>query len=159
MLHLYEYSFNEILNSYTFITVNGVEYFVYFTDGSNYFEKYKQFASSVYMFGFYSKPIKKLSSDILVRDTIVSILKDYFENNKEHILLYVCEQTDGLQYHRKRKFNGWFHLANESNIVKEDLDIIFENNITCLSVLYHNSNVHAEEIALALSNFESEFLK
>ncbi len=155
----YNYLHNKDINSYTFITVHGIEYFVYLADGSHYFEKYPQFAAYVIMFGFYTNPVKNIPADKNVRITITQIITNYFIANEDKILLFVCEQGDGKQFFRMKKFNGWFTLAGNLKIVKTDLEIPFDNGFTYLSVLYHKRNIHANEIEKALQNFEQDFLK
>ena len=50
---------------------------------------------------------KKSPNDLKVRDTIISIIDEFFEQNNS-TLLYICETGDKKQALRNRLFERWF---------------------------------------------------
>ena len=56
----------------------------------------------------------KSPRDSKVRDTILSIVQEFFEKNQAG-LLYICETGDGMQKMRNRLFKYWFSLYGESD--------------------------------------------
>ena len=153
----YNFLYNEADNSYSFATVNDVRYFVYFSDGSNYFPQYPDISSRVYLFGFLTQS-KIVPADSRVRDTIIKIVIEYFKNNTHNILLYVCDTNNQQEIHRSRKFNSWYQMVPNSGIVKLDQVISFDNN-NYISILYHEHNPYAAEINDAFTNLEKDLFK
>lgn len=66
-----------------------------------------------YMFNISNINGQKSPRDIKVRNTIISIINNFFEEN-EVALLYICETCDSKQAMRNRLFESWFAYANES---------------------------------------------
>lgn len=48
--------------------------------------------------------------DVKVRDTVIAIIKEFFQNN-ELCMLYICDTSDGRQKSRHRIFSYWFEQA------------------------------------------------
>lgn len=58
---------------------------------------------------------KKSPRDYKVRDTILTIVENFFDNNVA-ALLYICETGDGKQMARGRLFAYWFQNSSQSKL-------------------------------------------
>jgi Family of unknown function (DUF6169) len=120
---------------YRFSNSDGIEYQVYFSDGSGYFEHHP-FASRVEIFGF--RPILYSYSvyDRRVAETVVYILIKYFFKT-ELIVIFVCDEKDKRQANRSRLFNLWFNKYNDDSF--EKIDLVFEER-TFVSAIISKTN-------------------
>jgi hypothetical protein len=119
--NLNPYDYKQINDKdYRFLNADGIEYQVYFSDGSGYFEHY-HFAKCIEIFGF--RPLSDSYSvyDKRVAETIVFILIQCFTKN-DLILTFVCDEKDRRQANRSRLFNRWFNQYNDGSFEKIDLD-------------------------------------
>ena len=57
----------------------------------------------------------KVSHSKWVKDTIISIILGFFENNND-ILLYICDTDDGREANRNRLFIKWFTEAADKSL-------------------------------------------
>ena len=103
-------------NVYRFITDYGVEIAISF-DFDDLLEN-----GEAYMFNITNVNRQKSPRDIKVRDAIVAIIDNFFEENSV-ALLYICETGDSKQAMRNRLFESWFAYANE----KEQYTIMVAN--------------------------------
>jgi hypothetical protein len=113
LLHLYSISTTEEGYKY-FTTDSGLTYFLYFTE---YYLKGSEGEDIMAMsFGFYHKPnvIENRKYDPKVKETILHIISDFFETNKEMGLSFICVVRDGYGRHRKITFNKWYKEANDA---------------------------------------------
>ncbi len=120
---------------YRFLNSEGIEYQVYFSDGSGYFEIHL-FSINVEIFGF--KPLSNSYSnnDNRVEETIIYILVKYlFE--KQPIIMFVCDEKDKRQANRSRLFNIWFNKYNDDSF--EKIDLVFEDR-TFVSAIISKMN-------------------
>ncbi|WP_143056596.1 DUF6169 family protein [Chitinophaga sp. YR573] len=60
--------------------------------------------------GFYHEPliVENRKYDPKVKNTILQIITDFFENNKEMSTIYICSTSDGYGRHRRITFNKWY---------------------------------------------------
>lgn len=103
-------------NVYRFFTDYGVEIAISF-DFDDLLE-----SSEAYMFNITNVNRQKSPRDIKIRDAIVAIIDNFFEENSV-ALLYICETGDSKQAMRNRLFESWFAYANE----KEQYTIMVAN--------------------------------
>ena len=95
-------------DTYSFITDSSIEIFVSF-------EKDDILQSGLsYQFGISNPKGSKSPRDSKVRETILSIVQEFFEKNQAG-LLYICETGDGMQRMRNRLFKYWFSIYGESD--------------------------------------------
>ena len=94
--------------TYSFITDSSIEIFVSFEQ-----DDILQSGLS-YQFGISNPKGSKSPRDSKVRDTILSIVQEFFIKNQA-ALLYICETGDGMQRMRNRLFKYWFCLYGESD--------------------------------------------
>ncbi len=124
------YDYKQINNKdYRFLNDDGIEYQVYFSDGSGYFEEHL-FANYVEIFGF--RPLSDTYTfyDKRVAETVIYILSTYFNKNNS-IIIFVCDEKDKRQANRSRLFTFWFKKYNDDSL--EKIDLVFEKHTVCFS--------------------------
>ena len=79
--------------------------------------------------------------DSLIGATISEIFKHFFVN-KENVVIYACDNSDGRGTARNRKFNQWFAYFGNFNYIKFDLLLGEDNNDEkiFLSMTLHSRN-------------------
>ena len=92
-------------NTYRFVTEYGVEIAISF-DLDDILE-----SGESYMFNITNVNKQRSPRDLKVRDTVISIIDNFFEVNSV-ALLYICETGDRKQAMRNRLFDSWFAYAN-----------------------------------------------
>ena len=113
VLHsLHPYDFRKTDDAtYYFETDNGLKYRSYFIEIPSTFY-------TLYSFSF-DKEEGSVAYDKRVKDTIVTILADFFDADN-YILGYTCDVTDGREMARKRLFDSWFKQENDGSLRKID---------------------------------------
>lgn len=91
---------------YKFVSDYGVSFSVAF-DKDNLLQ-----SGLSYQFALTNYEGKKSPRDYKVRDTVLSIVEEFFSKN-EAALLYICETGDGMQKMRSRLFHFWFGIYTE----------------------------------------------
>ena len=92
-------------NTYRFVTEYGVEIAISL-DLDDILE-----SGESYMFNITNVNKQRSPRDLKVRDTVISIIDNFFEVNSV-ALLYICETGDRKQAMRNRLFDSWFAYAN-----------------------------------------------
>jgi hypothetical protein len=113
---------------FSFVTDSNIEYICYFSSYSEYFKDYPTVISSK-IFAFNLEPVdkkKKISgTDKRIADTVVTIVGDFL-NSKINAVVYVCDNSDGRESARARKFLSWYrfyeHPSHKIIKVSGDLD-------------------------------------
>lgn len=137
-LNPYEH-FSRNLN-YTFTTSSGIEYYVYFTETSGYFEHVPEINDDIVTFGFHpltddsegffydpATGIKRKSRiDLRVSDTIASIIHDFLFTYPYKCPSFLCDDTDGREKCRQKLFRKW---ANYFPRFAELPSSIYENRV------------------------------
>lgn len=121
--------------TYSFITDSSIEIFISF-------EKDDILQTGIsYQFGISNPKGAKSPRDSKIRDTILSIVHEFFEKNQA-ALLYICETGDGMQKMRNRLFKYWFSLCGESDDYHFQPMTIFDEegneNFAALIIKYDN---------------------
>jgi hypothetical protein len=138
---------------YSFVTATGVEYICYFTPYGEYFKNYPAAISSK----FYSfnleladKKNKPKGVDKRIADTVITIVGDYLAS-KTNAVVYVCDNSDGRQAARARKFLSWFdYFDHPSNkIVKVTSNFTVGGLFIYSSLLIHKKNKRFNDMVLA----------
>ena len=103
-----------------FITRTQTEYRVYFYPTKDYFENIPEgglIYQRGYHFGFTKvapNENKVEPPDMMVGNTIVNVVKEFFESyGEENILIFHCDDFDGKKHKRAKVFDEWF-MANET---------------------------------------------
>lgn len=111
----YPYS-KSIDGEYRFVTDNGVEYIAYFN-------KVPIESCVVYNFVFAKSTVGRYGMDPRIRNTILSIISDFWDDYEE-VILFVCDSSDGRSECRMRLFHYWYKiLNNDNNVTKIDYSV------------------------------------
>jgi hypothetical protein len=100
-------------NVYFFFTRFKVGYLVKFKPSFYVLDADPVIADNVYelVIARIEKPEGPIPPDERILYTIAAIAEDFFEK-EENIAIYVCDDSDGREQARKRKFDGWFVYLN-----------------------------------------------
>ena len=145
--NLLPYLILETEQGFYFDNEQGVTYYVYFTDATGYFPD-SDYGDYLKIFGF--EPTSESNGtgfDQRTSETLLYLLVKFFEQDSRNVALYVCDQTDGRQAHRKRLFERWFRQYATKSFVKFDEE--FED-IVYISAITSSQNP-------LLERFESDF--
>ena len=138
---------------YSFVTESGIEYICYFTPYGEYFKKYPSAISSqFYSFNLElaNKKIKPKSIDKRIADTVIIIVGDYL-SSKTNAVVYVCDNSDGREAARNRKFLSWFDYYDHpsSKIVKVTSNFTVGGLFIYSSLLVHKKNKRFNDMVFA----------
>ena len=111
----YPYS-KSIDGEYRFVTDKGIEYIAYFN-------KVPIESCVVYNFVFAKSTAGRYGKDPKIRNTILSIISDFWDDYEE-VILFVCDSSDGRSECRMRLFHYWYKiLNNDNNVTKIDYSV------------------------------------
>lgn len=96
----YRVGYDEVAESYDFVTDSGVHLSVAFDSAELIIH-----SGEAYQLIITNSNYKKSPGDRKVKDTILCIVEEFFEQNQA--LLYICETGDGKQRGRNRLFEIW----------------------------------------------------
>lgn len=106
----YQYTKN-IDGEYRFLTDKGIEYIAYFN-------RVPIESCIVYNFVFAKSTVGRFGMGSKIRNTIFSIISDFWEDYEE-VILFVCDSSDGRSEIRMRLFDYWYRLLkNDNNVTK-----------------------------------------
>lgn len=94
--------------------------------------------------------------DIKVRDTIVEIIKEFFNSN-EVSLLYICDTSDGRQKVRDRIFKIWFEEKASHElytIIPASIEVDGEEYFA--SIILRNNHPQYEAITSTFTKFKED---
>ena len=140
-------------NCYTFQTIHGYHYEVYFVHSPYYFQDNPLFNQNVFELVIKlsdSEHILKAVRDTNIPPTIASIFVDFFQNH-EKVVVYSCDSSDNKQAARHRKFDDWFLKFNDDSFDKLN-GIIEDTNYHIryfMSVILKRDNPFKDEIIKA----------
>ena len=124
-----------------FITDSGVEYQI------NFMPDYTLWEEFAYQFVIINKNRKSSPNDAMLKDTLIYIVEDFFEENK-NILLYICETGDGKQAARSKLFLRWFANYHRSDdYFFNSTEIVGEEESNFAAIILRKDNPNLEEIA------------
>jgi hypothetical protein len=72
-----------------------------------------------------------------------------FFENRENVVVYVCDSLDDRHLARKRKFDSWFWRYNDGSLIKEDDVAMVEGVEIYNSMIIHKMNAKLNEIIIA----------
>ncbi|WP_080057751.1 DUF6169 family protein [Spirosoma aerolatum] len=82
---------------------------------------------------------KHIPADPLTEPTILAIFYDFFRS-LEHVIIYICDSSDGREKARFRKFTSWFFNNTRADLVKMDAWIPDGDRHTILSGILSRKN-------------------
>lgn len=126
---------------YQFFTDGGVHYFVGFMEDDILF------ANNSFQLIIANLNNHKSPRDHKVRDTIVSIVDEFFNRNNS-TLLYICETGDDKQRMRSRLFEYWFSTYNRKALFTMMSSSIIDADgiVNFATIILRNDNPHLSEI-------------
>jgi len=127
---------------FRFRTSAGAEYTVEFKSTGYVFGEAESWADACYEFSIrlQKPPVLPASLGTQIPLTIAAIFRAFFQE-REKIILYLCETDDRRQLARVRKFNRWFAEFNRGEFLKID-GIIHDPE---QRVDYHNSLIFRKD--------------
>lgn len=146
--------------SYRFITDQGIEYKAAFSDCTcDFFIT----STSACTCKIYSFALTKVSNEVSVLDprvflTIEEILEKFFSESN-HVLVYVCMNSDGLEHARHRLFKQWLNKSKlRSQLISID-EVFHEeetNSTYYLSIVYNASSTLSSSLPVMFDSFVYE---
>lgn len=119
--HLAEiYPYEQFGELYKFTTSQNIVVMVHLSKDPRWFPDNPEVEQAYSFFIETDKPSKAL--DIQLRNTVLDILKNFYEQNNA-IIIYFCDPRDGRGKARYAKFNRWFSLINDPSIEKQDRQV------------------------------------
>lgn len=96
---------------------------------------------------------KKSPRDPKLRDTILAIIDEFFEENIA-ALLYICETDDDKQLYRSRLFNYWFNTHPRHALFSiMMMSIPDEEGVdNCAAIIVRGDNLHMHAIVLEFAD-------
>lgn len=153
ILHAYNFYRVDDL-TFLFTTDAGDEYKCYFISYAEYFSSQPDIAP-----GFFSFNLKLVSNDGIpfrkgtdkkIADTVITIVGNFL-NSKENAVVYVCDNSDGREAARSKKFVSWFAYYDHpsSKIVKVTSNFTVGGLSIYSSLLIHKSNKRFNDMVFA----------
>ncbi len=138
---------------FSFTTEQGTAYSIYFTDASGYIPD-TSLVDSIYMVGFVADPppakgTKGGGIDPKIKNTIQKALLETFHANPEWVLVFVCDQSDGMFQGRNTLFHSWY-MEHKQTFVKQDYT---DGKTFYSSAIYKRENERRAEVESELGFF------
>ncbi len=144
MQNHYNYFFDDITNTYNFITKNNILYRVAFIVDETFSSISGEDISNIYQI-IVEKASEELDSfDIKVSKTIEHIIDKFFQRT-ENSLIYVCSDEDERAYSRHKIFDRWYKQSEyRDKIVKLDNIFKLKTGDSSFQKLYTSFMFHKE---------------
>lgn len=139
-------------SSFVFVTDHGVKYEISFVID------YTLNIANSYQLCIDNVENRTQPRDIKVRDTIVEIIKEFFNSN-EVSLLYICDTSDGRQKVRDRIFRMWFEETADRElytIIPASIEVDGEEYFA--SLILRNNHPQYEAISSAFIKFKEDLM-
>ena len=139
--------------TYSFITEKAVEYRCVFISYAEYFPNHPDIAPNFFSFNLELKdPKAKLprGTDKRIADTVIIIVGDFLAS-KTNAVVYVCDNSDGKEKARSRKFLSWFDYYDHpsSKIIQVTSNFTVGGLFIYSSLLVHKNNKRFKDMVLA----------
>lgn len=142
-------------NIYAFTTVDEIGYEVRFVPSSYMFDNYIEHHVDAYemVIAVADNPLgRRIPADPLTEPTIRTIFYDFFRN-KEQVIIFICDSSDGRQKARARKFTSWFYGDVPPYILKFDTKFSDgEKEVILLSIILDARNSRVRELVDLIQN-------
>lgn len=127
---------------YTFHTDTGADYEVLFQDYSSLFTSTIIESAEIFSMILNKKTVGTKVKDPKVQKTVSAIF-DHFFQEKNRLLLYQCDDTDGRELSRKRLFEGWYNTSRSyQNYVKLEAKIQDGSKHYYGVLIHHKDNIY-----------------
>lgn len=137
-------------NVYLFTTGADIKYEIKFVPSSEYFSAYMDLGAEVFemVISIADNPTGgRLTADERVAPTIFAFFEDFFLVQR-HVIVFICDSTDGRGRARYRKFGHWFHDQNASTdiLAKFDRFVVDGSQRIYLSMILSRLHPNASRI-------------
>ncbi len=113
---------------------------------------------SAYWFDLSNRSQKASPNDAKVRETVICIILEFFNENPD-IMLYMCDSANDQQAQRNRLFLRWFSGAKQSQKFFIKTDVIVDEGIeNFIAIIVPRNHVYLEQI-ISRYNAEIEMFK
>lgn len=135
----YDITLSEV--GFVFQTDNGIHYRVSFDE-----EEIVLGGCKTYQFILFKVEDIRAPHDPKIETTVLAIINEFFRSN-QHVLLYVCDTSDGKEGGRNRLFLRWFeHHAAPSQFTIRTASAKVEDETVYVAIIVDNSNPHLQAI-------------
>ncbi len=135
---------------YTFTTDSEDIYECYFSSFAAYFPNYPGVAPFIFGFNLdlLTKPAKRKGIDKRIADTVITIAGDFLEA-RNNAMVYVCDNWDGKEGARARKFKSWFNYYDHPSSKIIQISTSFEAGSMMIhsAMLIHKKNKRKKEFS------------
>ena len=129
----YEITLSE--SRFVFETDYGIHYVVSFDK-----ENIVLGGCDTYQFVLYKVERVRVHHDPKVEQTVLAIIGEFFRSNK-HVLLYICDTSDGKESSRNRLFIRWFERhAEHGNFTIKTAKAIVEDETVYAAIIHDNGD-------------------
>ena len=90
--------------------------------------------------------------------TIYHMLTEFLSGNPESILMYVCDNDDGLAEQRQKKFSGWYQKYTEGRHRLCKFNTSDDNAPAYYSAFIFDPETYSEEILIQTYQAELDFI-
>lgn len=155
-----------LISNYPFIWVGGPHNIYAFTTNDEIGYEIK-FVPSAYLFVDYvNHPVdayemviavadnpkgNRIPADPLTEPTIRAIFYDFFRSI-EHVIIYICDSSDGRQEARFRKFTSWYYKNIAVDLFKMDARLPDGDRFTLLSGILSKKNPYFSQFVELFKN-------
>lgn len=88
----------------------------------------------------------RMPYDPKVEQTVLAVIDEFFRSNM-HVLLYICDTSDGKESSRNRLFIRWFeHHAEHGKFTIRTAKAVVEDETLYAAIIVDNRNPHLEDI-------------
>jgi hypothetical protein len=135
---------------YVFVNRDGIKYHATFYPVSDLYPQ----LTKTYSFSIEPEDRKAHPIDSKIATTIVEILKRFFKNN-ENAMIMVCDSLDGKESKRRKLFDRWFDHFADHSILKYDASAPLEDYQLYLSIYFRRDNPNKESLLRAFRDLLS----
>ncbi len=129
-------------NSYFFVTQHGLIYEVKFKPSDYLFADYPTFHDAVFELVIEvaeSTSGQRIPPDSLIAATIARIFLEFFQD-RNRVIVYICDSSDARESARYRKFNSWFEQFQVNLFLKVDVHLTDRTSTIYTSLILHRDN-------------------
>ncbi|GAB4053719.1 DUF6169 family protein [Spirosoma litoris] len=144
-------------NVYAFTTNGEIGYEIRFVPSAYLFVDYIDGHVNAYemVIAVADNPIGgRIAYDPLTEDTIRAIFKDFFRS-LEHVIIYICDSSDGREKARFRKFTSWYYKDIDTmpvDLFKMDAYLPDGDRTTILSGILSTRHPHFSQFVELFKN-------
>ena len=126
---------------FIFLTDNGIHYRVSFDE-----EDMVLGGCKTYQFILQNVEHARAPHDPKIEETVLAIINEFFRSN-QHVLLYVCDTSDGKEGGRNRLFLRWFERhATPDRFTICTANAHVEGEMVYIAIIVDNSNPNLQAI-------------